>query len=130
MEPRRAKTLLMLDSLSHMGDNTVHYQIEIYRKENTREPFVEWFIRLNGPLLRSKIRKRLLELGKGNWGDYKTVGSKVLELRCHFGGGLRIYFLRDSRKIIVLLCGGNKDTQDKDICQAIEYAKDYARNKS
>ena len=120
---------LGLDNLSHIGDNTVHYQIEIYRKENAREPYSEWFDRLRDHALRVRVRKRLVELGRGNWGDYKSVGSKVFELRCHFGGGLRIYFLRDGKKIIVLLCGGNKNTQERDIRQAIEYAKNYVKNK-
>lgn len=73
----------------------------------------------------NRIRARLDRLEKGNLGDYQSVGSGVFELRLHFGAGYRIYFGEVDRTIILLLCGGDKSTQGRDIEQAKEYWLEY-----
>lgn len=65
----------------------------------------------------------------GNFGDSRSVGEGVSELKMNFGSGYRVYYLRDGRRVIVLLCGGDKDSQPADIRQAKQYAKDYWRRK-
>jgi len=61
----------------------------------------------------------------GNPGDAKSVKSGVHELRFHFGPGYRIYYVYQSKTTAILLCGGTKDTQNRDIKKAVELAKDH-----
>ena len=65
----------------------------------------------------------------GYYGDYKSVGDGVFELRFFFGPGYRIYFAEEDDTIVILLCGGDKSTQAKDIEKAKEYLKDYKVSK-
>jgi putative addiction module killer protein len=100
------------------------YEIVLYQNKNGKEPLTVW---LNGleKKTRSRIRARILTIQSENLGDYKRVGQGVCELRFFFDGGIRIYFGRDGEKIIVLLCGGDKSTQKRDIETAKKYWKDY-----
>ena len=59
----------------------------------------------------------------GNLGDYTLVGDRVFEIRLHFGPGYRLYFVFEGQTIIILLCGGDKDSQDQDIVQAKNIAR-------
>ena len=76
---------------------------------------------------RSRINLRLVRLEYGSYGDCKSLGNKLYELRFFFAKGYRIYFVEDNKKIIVLLCGGNKDTQKKDIKLARDLLEEYKR---
>ncbi len=78
---------------------------------------------------RARIRTRLDRLELGNFGDYKAVGQGVFELRFHFGPAYRVYFAQDGKTIIVLLIGGDKSSQSKDINLAQTYWEDYLRRK-
>ena len=69
--------------------------------------------------------KRLLRLEQGNYGDFKPVGEGVNELRFFFGAGFRVYFAEDGDTLVVLLCGGDKDSQSRDIQQAQAYWQEY-----
>ncbi len=62
-----------------------------------------------------KISERLRRVSLGNLGDYKSIGEGIFELRIDYGAGYRIYFGQEGNKIILLLCGGDKSTQKKDI---------------
>jgi putative addiction module killer protein len=66
----------------------------------------------------ARINARLRRVSLGNIGDYKSVGDGVLELRIPYGPGYRLYYLRDGEQIIVLLCGGDKGSQQRDISRA------------
>ena len=76
-----------------------------------------------------RIHQRIVRLSKGNLGDYKFLGDGVYELRIHFGSGYRVYFGREHDEIVVLLCGGDKKTQNNDIKITKSYWKDYLENK-
>ncbi|AMS05840.1 hypothetical protein AXH35_10700 [Acidipropionibacterium acidipropionici] len=67
---------------------------------------------------RSRILMRLERLAQGYPGDTKPVGAGLFELRIHTGPGYRIYYLREANTLILLLCGGDKSTQNKDIARA------------
>jgi len=77
--------------------------------------FSEWLLRLRDAGARARIAARIDRLALGNFGDVQPVGEGVSELRLHFGPGYRVYFVRRGRMIVVLLCGGDKGTQVKDI---------------
>jgi len=92
-----------------------------------RSPFNEWLQGLRDLKARARIRTRLDRLSLGNKGDYARVGDGVFELRFFFGPGYRVYYgLEDDTKV-VLLGGGTKDTQQRDIRIAKVYWKDYKR---
>ena len=104
-------------------------QLEIYAIDAGSEPFEDWMAALKDQAARGAIRARLERVEDGNFGDHRSVGDGVYELRINFGPGYRVYYLRDGEKIIVLLCGGVKDTQFKDVAKAKTYAADYWRRK-
>ena len=74
---------------------------------------------------RAKILTRLDRLRFGNFGDCKTISDGIAELRIHYGPGIRVYYSKIGSKIVLLLCGGDKSTQRKDINKAKEYLKEY-----
>jgi putative addiction module killer protein len=74
---------------------------------------------------RRRILKRLERLQQGNYGDVEPIGKGLSELRLHFGAGYRIYFGEDGNNIVVILCGGDKDSQDRDIENAKVYWQEY-----
>jgi putative addiction module killer protein len=87
------------------------------------ELFARWHGALKDARVRGRIADRIDRLAKGNPGDVAPIGEGVSELRLHFGPGYRIYFVRRGELIIILLCGGDKSTQRRDI----ETAKRLAR---
>ena len=104
-------------------------RIEIYQDEQGREPFTEWLDSIKDRVTQNRIRNRLRRIELGNFGDYESVGDGVFELRLHFGKGYRIYFGRFSSEIVVLLAGGDKSTQARDIQKAKHYWVNYKRVK-
>lgn len=86
--------------------------------------FANWIVSLNDREARIRIDRRIARMALGNFGDVKSVGGGVSELRIDHGPGYRVYFSRRERTVIVLLCGGDKRTQDKDIKRAHELAKE------
>ncbi len=87
--------------------------------------FDAWVETLRDRQARQRIAARLTRLQAGNPGDVKPVGEGISELRIDYGPGYRIYFTRRGPLIVLLLCGGDKSTQAKDIKKAIAAAKDW-----
>lgn len=77
-----------------------------------------------------KIEKRLKRVQAGNLGDYRSVGEGVFEFKINYGPGYRIYFGQIGTIIILILCGGDKSTQQQDIQTAKEYWEDYERREN
>ena len=89
------------------------------------ETFRKWRLRLRDDRVRAMIASRLDRLAFGHAGDVAPVGQGVSELRIHYGPGYRIYFQRRGDTICVLLCGGDKSSQSKDIRNAQKLAMDW-----
>jgi putative addiction module killer protein len=86
--------------------------------------FAAWFAGLRDREARARITVRIRRLSLGNPGDVKPVGSGVSEMRIDYGPGYRIYFVRRGDTMVVLLCGGDKRNQDRDIARALELAQE------
>ncbi len=97
----------------------IFYMMEIRQTE----AFARWHGAIKDVRVRARIADRIDRLAEGNPGDVAPVGEGVSELRLHFGPGYRVYFVRRGDVIILLLCGGDKSTQRRDI----ETAKKLAR---
>lgn len=87
------------------------------------EVFASWLEDLKDERARAKVLVRIRRLSLGNFGDVKPVGEGVSELRIDFGPGYRLYYVRRGKALVVLLCGGDKSTQVKDIEAAKAMAK-------
>lgn len=86
--------------------------------------FIDWLVNLRDVVARARIAKRIDRVAAGNFGDAKSVGDGVGELRFTFGPGYRVYYTRRGDVVVILLCGGDKGTQAKDIEQAKAMARD------
>jgi putative addiction module killer protein len=95
-----------------------------YRSANGRFPYREWRNSLNDQDTEVAVDVRITRLSAGNFGDSRPIGGGVFESRIDFGPGYRIYFGMDGDEVI-LLCGGDKSTQDSDIARAKQHWKDY-----
>ena len=100
-------------------------KIRIYVDQNDHEPFTEWLRSIRNRRTRRRIQTRIDRLEAGNLGDYRFVGDGVFELRFQFGPGYRVYFGQIDNTIIVLLCGGDKSSQVRDIERAKTYWQTY-----
>ncbi len=82
------------------------------------ELFLAWFDGLKDFRARARIQVRIDRLGLGNAGDAKPVGVGISEMRIDYGPGYRVYFVQRGKLLVILLCGGDKSTQARDIVQA------------
>jgi len=87
------------------------------------EEYSDWFANLRDKQARARINVRIRRLSLGNPGDVKPVGEGVSELRIDYGPGYRVYFLQRGREVVILLAGGDKRTQQKDIQTALELVR-------
>lgn len=85
--------------------------------------FAEWFESLRDRQARARIDVRIRRLSLGNPGDVKPVGEGISELRVDYGSGYRIYFVQRGSALVILLAGGDKRSQNRDIRRAIELAR-------
>jgi len=99
-------------------------EILIYETADGRIPFSEWMERQNKRVY-GTIMTRLERVELGNLGDHRAVGEGVLELRIDAGPGYRVYFGRDGERLVILLIGGTKKTQRRDIETAKQFWRDY-----
>jgi putative addiction module killer protein len=102
--------------------------IKEYIDAKGRNPYAKWFNRLNAPEA-ARVVTALVRMEQGNFSNAKSVGEGVLENRVDFGPGYRIYFGRDGDQIVILLGGGTKKRQQKDIEAAKILWKEYKRRK-
>jgi putative addiction module killer protein len=109
-------------------DSNAVKKVIIYRDDSGKEPFTIWLNTLRDATTRRRILKRLLRVENGHYGDYQAVGGGVYELRFFFGPGYRVYFGEDGNTVVVLLTGGDKSSQSRDIDQAQAYWKRYLSN--
>ena len=100
-------------------------ELRYYQTFAGEQPFTEWLKGLNDRRARTRIEARLARVAVGSLGDVEAVGEGVMELRIDWGPGYRVYFSRLGQVIILLLCGGDKRTQQKDIKRAKAYFEDY-----
>ncbi len=105
--------------------NSQQRELVFYQTKNGQIPFTKWFESIRDQKTRTRLRGRLTRLEFGNYGDCQSVGEGVYELRIHFGPGYRIYFSEVDNTVILLLCGGDKSSQQRDINQAKSYWRDY-----
>jgi len=102
-------------------------EIVYYRDEDGRSPFIDWITALRDKMAKSRIATRLREVESGNFGDAKPVGEGVTELRIHVGAGYRVYCGRHGQHWVILLCGGDKSSQPKDIARAKTLWEEWKR---
>lgn len=88
--------------------------------------FVQWLDGLRDIRARARVQARIERLTSGNPGDVGPVGEGVSELRINYGPGYRVYFKKRGRELIILLAGGDKNTQAKDIKSALRLARDLS----
>ncbi|MBX2809746.1 MAG: type II toxin-antitoxin system RelE/ParE family toxin [Cellvibrionaceae bacterium] len=100
----------------------------VYSDRQGNEPYTHWINTLKDKLGQRRIRSRLRRLEAGLFGDCESVGNGVSELRLFFGPGYRVYFGEDDDNIVILLCGGDKSTQDRDSKTAKSYWRAYKDN--
>lgn len=100
------------------------FQLVAYCDDEGREPFQVWFAGLDRHAA-AKVAVILTRLEQGNLSEVKSVGLGVLERRIDWGPGYRIYFGRDGESLVILLCGGTKQRQERDIAVAQERWADY-----
>jgi putative addiction module killer protein len=103
------------------------YTVDHYCTPTGRDVIGEWLDRLVDRRAEARILARINRLRAGTFGDCKPCREGVWELRIDWGAGYRVYYARVGRAVILLLCGGAKQTQDSDIEQAIGYLKDFKR---
>lgn len=102
-------------------------EIRVYKTDAGRTPFTEWLYGLKDKNIRFRVRQRLDRLTLGNYGDYKSMGEGLLEMRLQFSSGYRIYFGEVNNYIVLLLCAGDKSTQAKDIKLAKQYWQEFKK---
>ena len=101
-------------------------EIRYYVAADGRQPFAEWFAELE-PVTRARIARAIARMAQGNLSNVKPVSGGVLEYRVDFGPGYRVYFGRDGERLVILLTGGSKKRQQRDIEAALICWQDYKR---
>jgi len=103
------------------------YSLRYYVAANGKRPFAEWLYSLADRHAAARVQVRLDRLRLGHFGDARSLGKGLFELRIDVGPGYRVYFMVGGESAVVLLCGGGKSTQQKDVRRAREYQTDYRR---
>jgi putative addiction module killer protein len=103
-------------------------EIRYYVAAGGAAPFADWFAKLDA-IAGAKITRAIARMEQGNFSNVKSVGEGVLEYRIDFGPGYRVYFGRDGDTIVILLTGGTKKRQQRDIEAAHGYWQDYKKAK-
>jgi len=101
-----------------------------YLSESGRSPFNDWLLGLRDLRARARVEIRLDRVRLGNLGDHASLGNSVFELRIFYGPGYRVYYSLEHDNVVLLLLGGTKGTQKRDIKTAKAYLHDYRRRES
>ena len=110
-----------LDSLS-----TVLYTGQAFQLVETAR-FADWLGSLRDRRATAKIVDRLKRSSNGNFGDWKSAGGGIFEMRIDYGPGYRVYYFQRGKELVILLCGGDKRTQDADIAEAKRLKEEIER---
>ena len=106
----------------------IAYRIEHYLTvDGQNDLYIDWLSHQRDDKAKVAIIRRVARIEQGNFGDHKFCRDGVLELRIDVGAGYRVYYALSGRRLVLLLCGGDKRTQDTDIDRAVEYWKDWQR---
>ncbi|MCC7440194.1 MAG: type II toxin-antitoxin system RelE/ParE family toxin [Bdellovibrionales bacterium] len=100
-------------------------ELRVYEKPSGKRPFEDWLFGIRDKAVVARIVARLNRVAHGNMGDVKGLGNGLSELRLAFGPGYRVYFAFDGDTLVVLLSGGDKGSQVRDIKQARQFLEDY-----
>lgn len=100
--------------------------VKIAQLKNDKSPFIEWLNSLD-KLTKARVQSRLIRLLENNFGDHKKIDNEISELRFKFGAGYRIYYTEIDSIIVLLLNGGNKSTQTKDIENARNVLQEWRK---
>jgi len=105
------------------------FEIRNYLTETGHDPFNHWYLGLKDGTIKRAIARRIARMALGNFGDCKSCGNGVWELRIDMGAGWRIYYARAGQTVVLLLCGGDKRTQQADIAKACAYWQNWQNRK-
>ncbi len=103
------------------------FSVHHYITEEGRDPFQEWVKKLRDPIAKGSVLKRVNRIECGNFGDHKPCREGVWELKINLGPGYRVYYAMAGSLVVLLLCGGDKGSQNADIERAIVYWHDWQR---
>jgi putative addiction module killer protein len=103
------------------------FDLIVYQQDQGLRPFETWLEKLRDKRAQARIVRRIRQVQAGTFGDCKPVGEGVLELRIDVGAGYRVYCARQGATLVLLLCGGDKSSQDRDIERAREFWTDWKR---
>jgi putative addiction module killer protein len=100
-------------------------EIRLYRTESGIVPFRHWIESIADVRTRNIVNARLVRLESGNFGKYRDLKQGLFELKIDYGPGIRVYFMRDGKSLVILFSGGDKRSQFRDIAKARRYLNDY-----
>lgn len=109
--------------MSHIRYNFTVKDIKVFQTNTGKKPFNDWLHEVKDRKDRARIRRRIDRLQMGHYGDFKKIHKDLYELRLFFGPGYRVYFTEQGDEIVLLLLGGDKKTQSRDIEKAERYLK-------
>jgi putative addiction module killer protein len=111
------------------SSNLATYEIRYFILSNGKAPFVEWLKKLS-PVTKAKITAKIDRLVCGNFSNCRSLGHGLYELKINFGPGYRIYYASAGKTVLLLLIGGDKNSQNQDIKKAITYLKAHKEGQS
>jgi putative addiction module killer protein len=104
------------------------YSVEHYlTADEHRDPYLDWLQRLRDNQAKVSVIRRVARVELGNFGDHKFCRDGVWELRIDLGPGYRVYYALSGHRVVLLLCGGDKRTQETDIAKAVIHWQDWQR---
>jgi putative addiction module killer protein len=109
------------------GVSTTKNTVNEYTDEQGKSPYADWLGDLRDAKAKAKVIMQVDRMELGLFGDSQPIGDGLSELRIHYGPGYRVYYGKEGQRVYLLLCGGDKSTQVKDIKQAKAYWQDHQR---